>query len=618
MTQPTEHPLYYFDEQAAERPCLFIEKYCRHVEGVKQKERIELFPFWRDTIRDIFGWKRAEGCWTNTPLKSGRVMQVEITGAFINARTGDAVPWLRKGNTVQLFHGDYADVLELTKDYQDGDTVLHVRGEMSEDLEAGQPLVLDNFRRYTHIWLEIPKKQAKSIIMSALSLYMTGADGEKGAQVRVVAADKYQARIIFDAGRKMVEFDKTLSKSFHVLKDSITHKATNSYCIVLSSDVESKHGPNISTLFIDEMHAQSNRDLYDTLEKGTAARDQPLVFITTTAGYKYTFAHDMSLEARDILEGRVQSGHWYVRMFGMSEERAMKEWDTEAAWREVNPGYGITVGKNYYMRKVEDCKRSPAEVAAFWRLHLNVWTGSDKSWEVVPYWNNSDHGKVPEEELHGRECYCGIDFAPKRDTSAVVYLFPPKDAGNKGPDGKWIVLMRNYIPADTLQERKKQENDQWDVWVRTGLAITTPGNVTDFDKIADDVVADAKKFVILKIGADPYRATQPILKMQEAGLPAEEYPNTLPKLSPAMETVERLIIAGDINHQGNPLLAWMAGNVVVFEDAKQNRMPNKKNSKARIDGILGLIMAMGLATAGTERPQRSIYENEELWVEGDN
>lgn len=444
----------------------------------------------------------------------------------------------------------------------------------------------DHYRRYRNVYLEVPKKNAKSTLLSALGLYHTCADGEKGAEVFACAGDKEQARIIFDAAREMVETDKKLSKIFTVYKNVIVHKASKSRFRVISADAKTKHGFNVHVLLFDELHVQPNSELWHTMAKGVAARKQPIVWAITTAGYKNTFAHTMHNMARSIQEGRLKSKFWYVRIYGAKEEIALKDYDKESLWKATNPGYGVTVGREFFEAQLEEIQQNPANLSAFLRLHLNVWTGSEKTWEIVPHWSKGD-GPVNEEAMKGRTGYMGIDLAPVDDTTAVVEVYP--DDGGETFD----VIPHFFIPESTLEDRIKHENDNWQAWVMMGLVTVMPGNITNEETIRAYVQERCRSHHITRIGCDTYNAYNLIAKLQEDGLPAEGYPQTVKGMSPPMKFLEKQITAGAVRHGGNPVLSYQAGNVVVYEDINQNRRPHKKNSKARIDGIAALITAFG-------------------------
>lgn len=459
---------------------------------------------------------------------------------------------------------------------------------------------VDDYRRFRTGYIEIPKKNAKSTIGACLGLYHTGFDGkpvvdrfgnvkwaiEKGAEVFACAGDKDQARIIFDTAREMVEMDKHLSRVFDVYKNVIVHKKTKSRFKVISADARTKHGPNVQALIFDELHVQPNGELWHTMSKGVASRKQPVIWAWTTAGYKGTFAYEKHNEAMSIQSGKIKSKYWYVKVWAIEEERAMKQYDKEKVWREANPGYDITVTKEFFESQMEEIARNPANLSAFLRLHLNVWTGSEKTWEIVPHWSKGD--AAPNlEALKGRTGYMGVDLAPVDDTTAVVEVYPD-DAGEK-----FDVVPHFFIPESTLADRVKQENDNWEMWVQMGLVTVMPGNITDEEIIRRYVKERCQSHHFERIGCDTYNAYNLIAKLQEDGLPVEAYPQTVKGMSPPMKFLEKQITAGNVRHGANPVLAYQAGNVVIYEDINQNRRPHKKNSKARIDGISAMITAFG-------------------------
>lgn len=66
-------------------------------------------------------------------------------------------------------------------------------------------------------------------------------------------------------------------------------------------------------------------------------------------------------------------------------------------------------------------------------------------------------------------------------------------------------------------------------------------------------------------------------------------------MSPATKEFSKLLFEGKIIHGGNPVLRWMAGNVVVETDAAENIKVTKAQSPEKIDGIVATIMALDRA-----------------------
>jgi phage terminase large subunit-like protein len=81
-----------------------------------------------------------------------------------------------------------------------------------------------------------------------------------------------------------------------------------------------------------------------------------------------------------------------------------------------------------------------------------------------------------------------------------------------------------------------------------------------------------------------------------------------------MREFERRLLEKKIHHGGNPVLRWMAGNVSVREDPAGNLKPDRSASTAKIDGVIGLIMALDRAMRRQQAKKASVYESHGLVV----
>ena len=124
-------------------------------------------------------------------------------------------------------------------------------------------------RQFTTAYIEIPKKNGKSELAAAVALYLLFGDGEASPEVYGAAADRQQASIVFDVGRVMCELTPALEKRSKIKAATkrIDNIYNNGFYQVLSAEVGTKHGLNVSGLVLDEVHAQPNRNLYDVLTK---------------------------------------------------------------------------------------------------------------------------------------------------------------------------------------------------------------------------------------------------------------------------------------------------------------------------------------------------------------
>lgn len=181
----------------------------------------------------------------------------------------------------------------------------------------------DGKRQFTTAYIEIPKKNGKSELAAPIALYLLFADGEAAPEVYGAAADRAQAAIVFDVANQMVKMTPALAKRSKSLgaNKRITAHFNNGFYQVLSAEVGTKHGLNVSGLVLDEVHAQPNRKLYDVLTKGSGdAREQPLYFLITTAGNDTnSICYELHQKALDIIEGRKIDPTFYPVIYGAAE-----------------------------------------------------------------------------------------------------------------------------------------------------------------------------------------------------------------------------------------------------------------------------------------------------------
>src|SRR5574344_2117708 len=334
----------------------------------------------------------------------------------------------------------------------------------------------NGYRQFNTAYIEIPKKQGKSELAAAVALLLTCGDFEEGAQVYGCAADRNQAKIVFNVAKKMVELNKTLKKAVKISESKTRIEYKNSFYQVLSAEAYSKHGFNIHGVVFDELHAQPNRKLYDVMTKGSGdARKQPLFFLITTAGDDTnSICYEVHQKAKDILEGRKIDKTFYPVIYGADVD---DDWTDPEVWKKANPSLGITVGIDKVEAACESAKQNPGEENSFRQLRLNQWVKQAIRWMPMDKWDKCSF-IVNEEDLEGRVCYGGLDLSSTTDITAFVLVFPPEDE-----EDKYSILPYFWLPEETLDLRVKRDHVPYDIWERQGYLQTTEGNVVHYGYI---------------------------------------------------------------------------------------------------------------------------------------
>lgn len=430
-------------------------------------------------------------------------------------------------------------------------------------------------------------KTHNSELAAAIVLYLLYADNEPSAEVYGAACDRNQASIVFDVARQMVEMSPALmrrSKIRSAGKRIINYRNAGFYQ-VLSAETGTKHGLNVSGLVFDEIHAQPNRKLYDVLTKGSGdAREQPLFFIITTAGNdKNSICYELHTKALDLMQGRKKDYTFYPVVYGLEAD---EDWTDEANWYKANPSLGHTIKIERVREAYQNAIENPAEENVFKQLRLNIWTSASIRWIPEQVY---DKGNLPIDldPLRGRMCYGGLDLSSTSDITALVLAFPPRN-----DDEKYILLPFFWLPEDTLELRCRRDHVLYDVWQKQGFIQTTEGNVIHYGFIEKFIERLGETYNIREIAYDRWNATQMVQNLEDMGFTMVPFGQGFKDMSPPSKELFKLLMEGNIIHGGNPVLKWMAGNVVMRQDPAGNIKPDKEKSVEKIDGIVASIMAL--------------------------
>lgn len=479
-------------------------------------------------------------------------------------------------------------------------------------------------RRFRKAYIQVPKKNGKTQLVAGLALYMLLGDREPGAEVYVAAADREQARILFSAAKSMVETSGQLKKRCVPYRNSIVRADDPAaFFQVLSSEAATKHGPNIHCLIMDELHAQPDRELFETLTRGIIARRQPLILLITTAGDdQESICYEEYEYARSVLNGSITDEHHLPVIFEATPD---EDWQDEAVWDRVNPGLGITISRPTFAGFAQEAANEQRKRNDFLRYHLNRWVNQAVAWIPSEWWDACDEPMPSDEELATYQGAIGIDSSQKIDLACAAGVFrmplPSKtdeavDVVSVTEDGgvvkrrmslnyKIAVRPTFWLPEDTLKEHVQRDHVPYDDWVRAGLLTVTDGTVIDADAIVAGVHALTGRFRLLKqgeVGYDPAFATEIAIRLAARGLKTVEVLQNYKQLSEACQVFEALVKAKRVIHGGHRILRWHVENVAVkTDDAGRIRPVKPKKSAKRIDGVVATIIALSRLMVMPER-----------------
>lgn len=495
----------------------------------------------------------------------------------------------------------------------------HSKGEWAGspvELEPWQQFVLwvlfgwmraDGARRFRTCYLEVARKNGKSTLAAGIGLYLMVADGEPGAEVYAAATKRDQAKIVWSEAKRMVQSSPSLRKRVSIYRSSnnLSIEGTASKFEPLGRDSDGLDGLNISGSIVDELHAHKTRDVYDLIETATGSRRQPMIFAITTAGFnRQSICFELHDYTQKVLDGVIVDDSHFGVIFALDEG---DDWEDEGNWIKANPNLNVSAKLDDLRRKATKAREMPSALNAFLRLHLNEWTQAETKWMDADKWRACGE-EVDADALRGRICYAGLDLSSTTDVSALVLAFPKQK-----PTDKLRVLCRFWIPEAAMRERSRRDRVPYDAWVRAGHMRTTPGDVIDYDFIVTEIEELAERYDLREIAFDRWGATQLSTTLTEAGHTMVQFGQGFASMSGPMKELERLVSSQGLAHGNQPVLTWMADNLVAREDPAGNIKPDKQRSIEKIDGMVALIMALDRAIRN-EGSETSVYEERGIRV----
>ncbi|MBN4942020.1 terminase large subunit [Stenotrophomonas maltophilia] len=455
----------------------------------------------------------------------------------------------------------------------------------------------DGTRRFTSALFAVARKNAKSTLSAAILLYCECCEEEEGAQVISAATTGSQARIIFNVAKRMAEKKADLREAYGLecWANAISRVETGATFKPINAKASTQDGLNPSHVGLDEIHAHKTPDLLNVLQSAAGARRNPLWLFTTTEGYANPGPwSEIRQFATQLLEGVFgdSADHFLAIFFAVDKDDG--DFD-EKAWHKANPLMDVNPHLLAAIRKESiEAKAMPSKLAEFQIKRLNRPAAAANGFILLPKWN-ACHGVVDLDALKDVPCWGGLDLASTRDLASLRLVWRLDD--------KIITWGRRWVPESAVAQRTERGTVPYAGWVAAGLLEQTEGEVTDYAVIEQAVLDVHGRFNLQSLAFDRWNATEMVSRLVAAEVPLVEFIQGTKSYHPAMVELERAYIGKRLVHDGDPVLAWCAANLVARKDVNLNMAPDKRRSADKIDDMTALLMALGVSlTTSTEQP----------------
>ncbi|UXB37726.1 terminase large subunit [Stenotrophomonas maltophilia] len=455
----------------------------------------------------------------------------------------------------------------------------------------------DGTRRFTSALFAVARKNAKSTLSAAILLYCECCEEEEGAQVISAATTGSQARIIFNVAKRMAEKKADLREAYGLecWANAISRVETGATFKPINAKASTQDGLNPSHVGLDEIHAHKTPDLLNVLQSAAGARRNPLWLFTTTEGYANPGPwSEIRQFATQLLEGVFgdAADHFLAIFFAVDKDDG--DFD-EKAWHKANPLMDVNPHLLAAIRKESiEAKAMPSKLAEFQIKRLNRPAAAANGFILLPKWN-ACHGVVDLDALRDVPCWGGLDLASTRDLASLRLVWRLDD--------KIITWGRRWVPESAVAQRTERGTVPYAGWVAAGLLEQTEGEVTDYAVIEQAVLDVHERFNLQSLAFDRWNATEMVSRLVAAEVPLVEFIQGTKSYHPAMVELERAYIGKRLVHDGDPVLAWCAANLVARKDVNLNMAPDKRRSADKVDDMTALLMALGVSlTTSTEQP----------------
>jgi phage terminase large subunit-like protein len=428
-------------------------------------------------------------------------------------------------------------------------------------------------RKYKYSYIQVARKNGKTMFASALSLFFLIADEEFGAEVIVVANTYAQSQILYNCcGTMMSQIDpKCKYHKKHRGRD-IEYKITNSTLRTISSHPRGGDGYNPSCSIIDEFHGAQNADIRNLLVSGGGMRKSPVQIIITTAGFNLeSVCYQLRCDCADTLNGINDNTNTFSLICELDHA---DEYTDPNTWKKANPNLGVTVKTEWLKDQIKNAQIYQNEEVNVKTKCLNLWCNGAQTWIPDEYIIKSMKD-FPTFDPHDVTAIVGIDLGSTSDLTAMNFLIIKDDI--------YYMDTRYYLPRE-YKNKNPYNKIKFEEWAQQGYITLTPGNVTDYDYVLNDLATYFCQ--IQAVYYDKYNATQFAVNACQIGIECIPYSQTTGNFNIPTKELERLIMCGKVMFKKNPVTIMNYRNVQMKFDFYGNCRPTKEHTHKKIDGVV--------------------------------
>ena len=449
--------------------------------------------------------------------------------------------------------------------------------------------------------LSIGRKNGKTALIACILLaFIAGPEARHNAQICSGARSKEQASLVFRLACKIIRLSPELSTLIKIVPSGkrLIGLMRNVEYQALSAEAGTAHGLSPYLLILDELGQVRGEqdDFVEALETAQGAYDDAIKLVISTQA-------PTDADMLSILIDDAKTNQDPKTVCHIYEAAPDAEITDRKAWAAANPALGVFRSMVDMETEAASAARMPSRESGFRNLYLNQRVNRNNPLITRDVWKAN--GGAPDLSVFARcPVYAGLDLSKTTDLTAFVMV-------SKDEAGLWHVLPTFWKPADLVEDHEKRDRVPYARWVRDGVLQTTPGVAVGYGFVAREIARLISGKNIIMIGFDNWKFDQLKPWLEEYGVPDTLFHPVIqgPKtFSPFIDLVETELLDRKVRHGGHEVLTNHAANAVAVSDSNENRKLDKSRSTGRIDGIVAMTMAMGLAGMGSGGEEKSFWE----------
>lgn len=462
------------------------------------------------------------------------------------------------------------------------------------------------YRRFRKSYIQLARKNAKSLLNSGIAIKLSGFDNYANAQVYCTATKMKQARIVWEQAKKFIKIEPDLKELFKIKDHDATIECYHNggTIMALGRDTGTIDGFDPHGGIVDEYHSHKTNQMVKLLEDGSVNQKESLISIITTAGFDLNGPCYKEWEyCCKLLETSLGADNEQYFIFIAQMDKEDDIWDPKN-WVKSNPLVAnLPQGLDNLKRFAKEAKEKGGEdLRNFLTKSLNIWYKfSEDQYLNIENWNNCACD-LTLEDFRGKECVLGLDLSSGGDLTSGVLEFPYIE--NDIPN--YFLHHHSFMPKMKLEERIKTDKAPYDVWVNEELITVTEtlgGVKTDYKYI----IGYYKKLIeeydlkLKAIAYDPHNADAFLSDLESFGVDCIEITQSARNLNTPTEDFQLSVDGQQIKYnKKDGLLKWAGANAIKTSNSFGEIKLDKERRTERIDPMDASICSHKIAMIDTK------------------